>query len=111
MTLEERLQKRLQLWRSAAREHQMCMEELDPESEDPKERAEWFDHKLEAEVFERCITEVIADLSARSSPPKTRLPAEYYKRAQSDRKDRGEDSELTDIDPFAPDPPKGRQRV
>lgn len=62
LTLEERLQKRLQLWRSAARMHRQCQEELND-----IENIEWTMHRLEAEVFERCITELIVDLSARSA--------------------------------------------
>lgn len=66
LTLEERLQRRLQLWRSAARMHRQCQEEIDDES-----NVEWTMHRIEAEVFERCITELIVDLSARSAPSTT----------------------------------------
>jgi hypothetical protein len=31
---------------------------------------EWTLHKNEAEVFERCISELVADLSKRNDPPK-----------------------------------------
>lgn len=62
LTLEERLQKRLRLWRIAAKQHRQCMDELQDKDE------EWTMHRLEAEVFERCITELIVDLSARSAP-------------------------------------------
>ena len=72
MTLEERLQRRLQNWRAAARQHRECLDELNEESD------EYWMHKVEAEVFERVSAELIADLSARSSPPKTKLPAEFY---------------------------------
>lgn len=61
LTLEERLQKRLRLWREAAKQHRQCMDELEEQDE------EWMMHRLEAEVFERCITELIVDLSARSA--------------------------------------------
>ena len=70
MTLEERLQRRLKNWRAAAKLHRDCMDELD-ESVD-----EWTMHRLEAEVFERVITEVVTDLSARNEPPKRRAPAQ-----------------------------------
>ena len=67
MTLEERLQRRLRNWRDAARQHRQCMDELSDES------GEYWMHKVEAEVFERVISEVIADLSARSTPSAPRL--------------------------------------
>lgn len=60
LTLEERLQKRLRLWREAAKQHRQCMDELNDDSD------EYWMHKVEAEVFERVVAEVIADLSARS---------------------------------------------
>lgn len=63
MTLEERLLKRLRLWQSAARMHRQCQEEIYDE-----DNIEWTMHRLEAEVFERCIAELAVDLSARSSP-------------------------------------------
>ena len=66
MTLEERLQRRLKNWRAAAREHRSCMDELNEEVD------EYWMHKVEAEVFERVISELVADLSARSDPPRSR---------------------------------------
>ena len=78
MTLEERLQKRLRLWRAAAKQHRDCMDELDEHDE------EWTMHRLEAEVFERVVSELAGDLSARNDPPKTRLPSEFYRHAKSD---------------------------
>lgn len=78
MTLEERLQRRLQLWRAAAKQHRDCMDELNEQDE------EWTMHRLEAEVFERVVAELCVDLSARSTATptraKTKLPAEYYRR-------------------------------
>lgn len=65
MTLEERLLRRLQSWRAAAKQHRSCMDELDEEV-DPRE---WQLHKTEAEVFERVVSELAADLSAISDPP------------------------------------------
>lgn len=50
------------------------MDELDEYSPDPNEQNEWLNHKFEAEVFERVISEVVADLSARSDPPRRRAP-------------------------------------
>jgi hypothetical protein len=41
------------------------MDELSEELE----RDEWFLHKTEAEVFERCVAELAIDLSARSTLP------------------------------------------
>lgn len=66
MTLEERLSKRLQNWRAAAKQHREAMDELDEEVD----ADEWTLHKNEAEVFERCISELVADLSKRNDPPK-----------------------------------------
>lgn len=66
MTLEERLLRRLQNWRAAARQHRSCMDELEEQSE------EWWMHKLEAEVFERVVSEVAVDLSARNEPQRKR---------------------------------------
>lgn len=61
MTLEERLHKRLWLWRKAALQHRECMEELTENEE------EWYLHRAEAEVFERCADELIEDLAKRKS--------------------------------------------
>jgi hypothetical protein len=36
------------------------------------DRAEWWLHKSEAECFERCVSELAADLGARSEPRKAR---------------------------------------
>ena len=63
MTLEQRLLKRSQLWRIAARQHRECMDGFTDREED------WWIHKVEAEVFERCVSELATDLSARSAPP------------------------------------------
>lgn len=60
MTLEERLLRRLKNWRAAAKQHREAMDELDEEVD----ADEWTLHKNEAEVFERVISEVTADLSA-----------------------------------------------
>lgn len=68
MTLEDRLVRRLQNWRAAAKQHRQCMDELDEEVD----RAEWWLHKSEAECFERCVSELAADLGARSEPRKAR---------------------------------------
>lgn len=68
MTLEERLQKRLQSWRSEARNHREAM------AEGPAKDEEWWMHKLEAETFERCAGDLAADLSARSTPSPSPLP-------------------------------------
>lgn len=63
MTLEERLVKRLRNWQAAAKLHREAMDELDEEID----KTEWLLHKSEAEVFERCGSELAADLSARTS--------------------------------------------
>lgn len=57
MTLEERLHKRLWLWRKAALQHRECMEEVEEHQD------EWYLHQAEAEVFERCADELIEDLA------------------------------------------------
>ena len=67
MTLEERLLKRVQLWRAAAKQHRECMDELSERDD------EWWMHKVEAEAFERCTSELAADLSAISTPSAPRL--------------------------------------
>jgi hypothetical protein len=36
------------------------MDEIDEEND------EWWSHKIEAEVFERCVAELTADLAART---------------------------------------------
>lgn len=64
MTLEERLLKRLALWRQAAKLHRQAMDELDEEVD----KHEWLLHRVEAEVFERCVSELAIDLSARNVP-------------------------------------------
>ena len=63
MTLEERLLRRLQSWRVAAKQHRESMDELDEEID----KNEWLLHKSEAECFERCGSELAADLSARNN--------------------------------------------
>lgn len=68
MTLEERLLKRLQNWRAAAKQHREAMDELDGRNE------EWWMHKVEAEVFERVVSELAVDLSARSTASAPRPP-------------------------------------
>jgi hypothetical protein len=68
MTLEDRLVRRLQNWRAAAKQHRQCMDELDEEVD----RDEWWLHKSEAECFERCVSELAADLAARNEPRKAR---------------------------------------
>jgi hypothetical protein len=64
MTLEERLLKRLALWREAAKIHRAAMDELDEDVD----RDEWLLHKVEAENFERCVSELAIDISARNVP-------------------------------------------
>lgn len=66
MTLEERLLRRLRNWQAAAKQHRSCMDELDEEVD----RSEWQLHKTEAEVFERCGSELAADLSAINDTPR-----------------------------------------
>jgi hypothetical protein len=44
------------------------MDELDEEVD----RDEWWLHKSEAECFERCVSELAADLAARNEPRKAR---------------------------------------
>lgn len=36
-----------------------------------EQQEEWWMHKLEAEVFERCITEIVSDLAASRAPATT----------------------------------------
>lgn len=62
MTLEERLLRRLKNWRAAAKQHREAMDELNEESD------EYWMHKVEAEVFERVVSELVADLGARNEP-------------------------------------------
>lgn len=64
MTLEQRLVRRLRNWRDAARQHRDAMDDYDELSPDRSEQNEWLMHKVEAEAFERCMSEVVADLSA-----------------------------------------------
>lgn len=66
MTLEERLLRRLKNWRAAAKLHREAMDELFEHDD------EWWMHKVEAEAFERCVSELTADLAA-SAPPATAL--------------------------------------
>ena len=58
MTLEERLAKRVRNWRVAERDHRNAMIELDDESD------EYWLHKVEADLFERVIAEVLSDVTA-----------------------------------------------
>lgn len=69
MTLEDRLLRRLRNWQAAARQHRQAMDELDEEID----KNEWWMHKVEAEVFERCISELAVDLSAPREPALKRL--------------------------------------
>jgi hypothetical protein len=62
MTLEERLARRLRNWQAAAKLHRQELDELDEEVDNH----EWLLHKIEAEVFERCASELAADLAARN---------------------------------------------
>ena len=57
-SLEERLIKRLRSWRAAARQHRECLDELNDDSD------EYWMHKVEAEVFERVMSEIATDLMA-----------------------------------------------
>lgn len=66
MTLEERLVRRLRNWQAAAKQHREAMDELDEETD----ACEWQLHKSEAEAFERCASELAADISARNDPPR-----------------------------------------
>lgn len=68
MTLEERLVRRLRNWQAAAKQHREAMDELDEEVDSH----EWRLHKSEAECFERCVSEIAADLAARNDPKKRR---------------------------------------
>ena len=61
MTLEERLLKRLTLWRQGAKLHRECMDELE------EQEREWLLHKFEAEAFERCAAELASDLTAQAT--------------------------------------------
>jgi hypothetical protein len=88
MTLEERLQKRLQEWRKMAQtfraaERECDEREIDARQDEDEKRAKEEQSEAElnkawAEALERCAGNLAADLAARNSPrspPATSRPA------------------------------------
>ena len=69
MTLEKRLNARLQQWRADLERRRYEWDRYENRSE------EWWLSKMEVEMLERCVTELASDLMARNVPTDAELVA------------------------------------